>query len=396
MDDELEVMRELTQHPELLELVKQHSGTELQLQSKLREQYPAGVVRAAVSLVELRQRGRTKFSRAEEMWFDRTGLEQSTPEAVALHKALRFQSCTEPVFDLCSGIGSDTVALARQGQRVISVDLSPVASARAQRNAAVFGVAERIEFRVGDATEQPVTGAFVHIDPDRRAGRQRVIRIEDYQPSLEFLEQLIATTRGAAIKLSPASNFGGKFTGCEVELISLQGECKEATVWSGELAGHVAMRATVLPSGFTLGGNPWEHRSSVGSLGRFVYDPDPAVVRAGLVDALAEQLQLTRLDDTEEYLTSTELVSSPAVQAFEVIANLPNNDREIRNTFRDLQFGEVEIKSRHVPTAADAIRKKLPLSGKGKGVLLYARLAGKTRALIARRIQSEAESESQR
>jgi hypothetical protein len=145
------------------------------------------------------------------------------------------------------------------------------------------------------------------------------------------------------------------------------------------------MRATVLPAGFSLAGNPWEARPRVGPLQRFVYDPDPAIVRAGLLDQLTEQLELQRLDDAEEYLTSERLSDSPAVRAFEVLAELPHNDRAIRNDIRERGLGELEIKCRHVPVDIEALRRKLPLTGKDKAVLIIARLQGKTRALICRR-----------
>jgi len=188
--------------------------------------------------------------------------------------------------------------------------------------------------------------------------------------------------------LSPAGNFADKFPGAEYELVSLAGECKEATVWFGELAGEVSWRATVLPAGETLAGEPLVIRTDVRPLGGTLYDPDPAVVRAGLVDLLAEQLELGRLDDAEEYLTSDRLVESPFVRSFEVLAELPNNEREIRRYFRKSDFGQVEIKCRHIPIQPEAVRRKLSLTGTEPAVLLFARIAGKARAVVCRRTEA--------
>jgi hypothetical protein len=237
-----------------------------------------------------------------------------------------------------------------------------------------------------DVESLDLSGKRVHLDPDRRAGRQRSIRIEDYSPPLHFLQSLIGKSSGGGIKLSPASNFGGKFPGCEIEIISLDGECKEATVWYGDLATGCAVRATMLPSGMTIAGQPWESRPRVGQLGRFVFDPDPAIVRSGLLDQLTAELDLSRLDDAEEYLTGETLVNSPAVTPFEVLADLPHNDKELRRYFRQQSYGEVEIKRRHIPTEIERLRRKLPLSGKDRCVLIVARLAGKTRYLVCRRM----------
>ncbi|WP_437185935.1 THUMP-like domain-containing protein [Planctomicrobium sp. SH668] len=390
MDNELEIVKQLVLTPEVFHRVKDVSGTELQKQAALREEFPAALVRMALLLNDLRTRAQGKFSRAEEMWFDRTGLEQSTAEIVAKHKAKRFSQSTRRIFDLCGGIGSDSIAMASTGRDVTHIDLSPVMGHRAFLNAAVYGVADKVKIETADATTLDYTEALVHIDPDRRAGKQRALKLEDYSPPLEFLLQLQQQSAGGAFKLSPASNFGGKFNHCEIELISLDGECKEATVWYGELAGEAAMRATVLPSGFSIAGNPWELRPQVGPIGRYVYDPDPAIVRAGLLDLLVEQLPIHRMDDAEEYLTSDELIDCPAVTAFEVLENLPNNERGYRIAIRARGYGDVEVKSRHIPTDAQAIHRKMNLTGAGRATLMIAKVLGKSRALICNRVLKQA------
>ncbi len=283
-------------------------------------------MRLALQLVEARTRAAGKFSRADRMWLDRLGCEQSTSEPVARHKARRFSG---EVDDLCCGIGGDSIALAECCTRVSAVDHRASACLMTAWNADVYEVGERVVTRTEDVSQFSSSSRLVHIDPDRRAGRSdRSRRIEDYVPGLEFLHSLMESRPGGAIKVGPASNFGGKFPGCEVELVSWKGECKEATVWFGELAGAAPSRATLLPSGETIVGDPLEAEASQRPPAQYVYDPDPAVVRSGLLDAAALRLNLSRLDMADEYLTGSELVTSPFVQAFECIAELPNNDRE--------------------------------------------------------------------
>ena len=381
--DECRILRELRATPKIFEDIHAAKGSEFAVQSALRRLYPDDVVRAAVSLHELRQKAKTKFTRADQLWLDRQGLEQSTSETVSRYKASRFEGS---VWDLCCGIGSDAISLATRCN-VTAVDINPAACLRTLWNAEVYDVADRVQTRCLDVLKWDERDGLVHIDPDRRPGSSgRVSRIEDYVPGLEFLKHLMSRCRGGAIKISPASNFGGKFSDAEIELISLSGECKEATVWFGDLARKSPFRATVLPSGETIAGHPMDVAVPVAPLGSYLYDPDPAVVRAGLVDLLADQLGLSRLDPAEEYLTSDHPVISPFVQSFEVLANLPNNDRDLKAWLRTSDIGQLEIKCRHIPIQADQVRRKLPITGTTPGVILFARLNGKARVVGARRM----------
>ncbi len=380
---EWDALHALRNDPRILPLVEAAAGSELQLQKQLRRDFSDPVVRAAISLVELRRRAGVKFSRASQMWFDRRGLEQSTSEPVARHKAQRFYGS---VADFCCGIGADSIALAANCD-VVAIDSSPLACLRTTWNAAVYECDARVSVVCGDVELFEASDRLVHIDPDRRAhGSTRSVHIEDYVPGLPYLQAAASRLKGGAIKLSPAANFGGKFAAAEIELVSLRGECKEAVVWFGALAGTAPWRATVLPSGETLAGDPMEFFVDQSPPQRYLYDPDPAVVRAGLVDAAASRLGLCRLDREEEYLTGSAWVESPFVQGFELIAELPNNPREIRQYFRASRAGQVEVKCRRIPIVAESIRRKLPLPGDEPLVLIFARLGGRARALVGRRL----------
>ncbi|MDA1165732.1 MAG: class I SAM-dependent methyltransferase [Planctomycetota bacterium] len=385
-EDACRILRELKATPQIFERLAEGYESELGLQKQLRKDFSSDVVRAAITQTDLRRRAAARFSRAGEMWFSPKGLEQATSEVVAAHKAGRFAG---RVYDFCCGIGADSVALGLRGCDVTSVDLSPPCCLMTEWNAEVYGVADRIAVVGSDIGDVKLRDGLLHIDPDRRPGAgQRVRRVEDCEPGLSVLLELTSQFPGGAIKLSPASNFGGKFANCEVELVSLGGECREATIWFGELAGDASFRATVLPSGATLSAEPLSAWTNVGELGAWIYDPDPAVVRSGLVDALAERLGLRRLDDAEEYLTGDIWVDSPFVRPFEVLENLPNNDRDVRRAFGRYKFGEAEIKCRHVPIQAEVVRRKLPMEGQGVGTLIYTRQAGRTKVVICRRFSS--------
>ena len=66
-------------------------------------------------------------------------------------------------------------------------------------------------------------------------------------------------------------------------------------LWFGPLGG-VPRRATLLPGPNTLIETDRESESRLSDPLAFLYEPDPAVLRAGLVKTLADQLEAAQLD----------------------------------------------------------------------------------------------------
>lgn len=386
MLDDVVMIEQLRATPEVLAAVAACSPAERASQKSLRGRFPDELVRAAVGLQEARERAVGRLPHAERLWLTRTGLEQATAWDVAVHKAKRFAGCGE-VVDLCCGIGSDAAALSHHGQ-VMAVDRSPAMVLRATWNAEILGQPERFEARCGDVTAEDWAGRFVHADPDRRDGRDRPARwLEDYQPGLDWMQRLVATARGGAIKVGPASDFPGKFPGCEIELVSLGGECREATIWFGELVGAEPAQATNLTTGESLAGNPAATRRRLAdTIGTFLCDPDPAVVRSGLVDVLAERHGMARLDAEEEYLTADARPATSLTTAFAVEAVLPPGIKDLRRHLRQQPAHHYEIKCRRLAIDVEETRRQLPIGDAPPCVIIFCRMAGRARAVIARRL----------
>ena len=293
-------------------------------------------VSAALRLVEARRKGASKFSRAREMWLEPTGVEQATAEVVARHKAARFADGSRLVVDLCSGIGGDALALAGvAGKGVLAIDRDPGMNRRVVWNAGVYRVSDRLlAVCSGAETFVRPSEAWVHIDPDRRAGTGgRAKGLADYAPGLSFLRSLIRDGPGGAIKLGPASDFNDQFGNEEVEfeLISLAGECKEATLWFGAAVG-CRRRATVLPDGATWTDRDADSRAILSATlePSWLFDPDPALVRSGLLNGFAEAHALSRFALGVDYLAGNCLVVSPFLAAFEVLAVVPLDLKSLR------------------------------------------------------------------
>nr|XP_037273631.1 trimethylguanosine synthase-like [Rhipicephalus microplus] len=81
----------------------------------------------------------------EESWFS------VTPENIAKHIADRCKA--NVVIDGFCGAGGNTIQFARVCSRVIAVDINPARVELARHNAAIYGVADKIKFIVGDFLE---------------------------------------------------------------------------------------------------------------------------------------------------------------------------------------------------------------------------------------------------
>ena len=390
LTDHAEVIRHLHRSPELFDRLAKATGKELGIQMKLRQDYPGDVVSAAIALREIRAKVEGKFDNAAQLWLTRQAVEQSTAWQIAQHKAKRFPT-SELVLDLCSGIGMDSRALLQRGP-VTAVDVDEAMSLRTTWNMQVW-LPERIhEFQVlnEDAAATELTGMLIHADPDRRTKRDLPTkRLEQYRPDLTWMQTAVQEAKGGAIKLSPASNFMQKFPGCEIERISFNGECREATVWFGELGSDTSFRATSLPTGETLAANPldaWCEQAE--SLNDFLFDPDPALVRSGLLDVFGEQNSLQRLDPEEEYFTGATCPNSSFVTSFRIEAILPNNLTGLKKYLRKNPASRCDVKCRRLKVDASQLQTKLPRGEGPVKVIFFLRVQGKAKIVVTERVNS--------
>ena len=388
-DKESGLLRRLKNCPEIFAAIAASTAAELIGQRKLRDTFDEDLVRAALSVHDARLRATGLLPDADQLWLTRVGLEQCTALQVATHKAKRYLESAS-VFDLCCGVGVDASAMAEHSQ-VTAIDSAAAMCLRTEWNAGIWNRADNVNTQCANVTDIDWSGKVVHVDPDRRAESERPTkRLEQYQPDLAWMQQLTRVAEGGGIKISPASNFLQKFPGCEIELISLKGECREATVWFGSLAGENAFRATVLPSGETISADPlsaWTNVASTAS--EYILDPDPAIVRSGLIDVMAEQNQMQRLDAEEEYLTSSQCVVSGFVTPFKIEAVLSGNIKALKQYLRSDPSTHYEVKCRRIPTNADTVRRQLPSGSAAPRVIFFARIGGRSSIVVARREKLE-------
>lgn len=357
-------------------------AAELATATRLRREHDAGLVAAALTQARLRQRAAAKFGEdAYRMYFTPDGVEQSTRASVARHRAERFAALgVRRLADLCCGIGGDAVPLARAGVEVLAVDRSPLTCAVVRANAEALGLADLIEVRCADVTQTPTDGFdAVFADPARRGGRGRIFDPEAYSPPLSWAVAAARRAPLAAVKVAPGIPHEAVPEDAEAEWVSDHGDVKEAVLWFGTAPG--ARRATLLPSGATLpaAGLP---DPQVRPVGRWLYEPDGAVIRAHMVADVAAQVGGGLIDGTIAYVTSDEPHTTPYATAYEITDVLPFNLKRLKALLREREVGVLTVKKRGSAVEPEEVRRRVKPQGPHAATVFLTRVAGAPSMLV--------------
>jgi hypothetical protein len=311
---------------------------------------------ALVETVLLRRRAADKLPGTGEWLFTDEALQQATTAPVAAHRARRLAG--RVAHDVTCSIGTEVAALRGTVARVVGSDIDPVRLAMARHN-----LGDAADLCRADALHPVTRDAVVLADPARRGSGQRRFNPRDYEPALD---QLFDVYRGRemVVKCAPGINFDVVtrlgFDG-EIEVTSYQGSVREACLWSAGLAEQgVRRRATILDRGEQIT-DAEPDDSPVRLVGRWIVDPDGAVVRAGLVRQYAARHGLWQLDPHIAYLSGDELPTG--VRGFEVLQQLPFDERRLRQTLSALDCGSLEILVRGVDVDPTTLRRRLALRG---------------------------------
>ena len=327
----------------------------LKVVDALRREHSPEEARWAMTLAEGRASAASKFPDASELFFDREAAEQATSEVVARYTARRFQGA-QRIVDLGCGAGADALALSAYAP-VVGIDFDPGRVAMTDANAHVRHA--DIEARIGDVLDVDL-GAFdaAWLDPARRDGAGRVLDPERWSPPLSAALRLGRGVRLAGIKVAPGIDLVRVPQDAEIEFISLDGRLVEAVIWLGA-AVTTPRRASVLPSGESLQGAPDTTSVALRAPGAYLYDLDPGVGRAGLVGALAGELNAWLLSEGVAYLSSDEARATPFARRFRVRAWFPFAERAVLEACRSAGAVRVEVTRRASPVETNELETRL-------------------------------------
>lgn len=355
---------------------------------RLRRRWPADRAAAVLAQASQRRRAATKLPDPDQWLLTADGLEQATRPGVAAWRAQRFAATgVRRVVDLGCGLGVDARALADAGLEVVAVERDPVTAALAAAN-----LRGRAEVVVGDAVKLwpslAGAGTAVFCDPARRTSRGRSWRVEDLTPPWDFVAGLLDGQRPACLKLGPGVPHALLPDHAEVNWVSDRGDLVEASVWAGSGSDPGARRALRLPGREMVAAAA---RQSLPypvppAAGQILYEPDPAVIRAGAVPELADQLDARPLADHVAYLVADHHLVTVWATACHVLEVRDAGEKALRAWVRDHDIGILEIKKRGVDVDPAELRRRLRPAGRRAATLVLTPTLQGVRALVVTRI----------
>jgi len=326
----------------------------LALVSQLRKQHSISHVSSALTLAQTRLRAVNKFGVvAHQLFFTPDALEQASDPHIRAYRAKRFDN--QMVVDFCCGVGADSLALAQPAKYVIGIDNDPVRIRMARLNADRLGI-HHIEFIQADVTTRDLgSDESFFYDPARRdENGGRLLGVEHYIPPLSTIRRWDG--HFGAVKLAPGVDLDELrgYVG-HVEFISVGGELKEAVLWLNDVSSPTATRITdgqVYHWSLT---SPLSDEKPLSSPLGWLIEPDPSLIRAGLVQDVAEKWGVFMLDEKIAYLTGDHHPQNDWARAWKILDWMPFNLKKLRAYLREHNIGRITVKKRGSPITPEEL-----------------------------------------
>ena len=360
--------------------------------TRLRAEVGTELAGPAWGIARQRQKARPTFGAdADRLLFTGDTLEQAGRPVLAGRRAARLLAeGAGAVADLGCAAGTDTIALARAGARVVAVDRDPVARELTRLNTAALGLSgvEVLDADVVDlvaaADDGRVAGCEAAVlDPARRAGGRRLLDPDRWSPPWTTVTALLDRLPTSVVKVAPGLDHDRVPPGIEAEWVSVGGSIVEALLW-GRGPSRTWRRATLVDGGdiHEIAATADPGPAPVAAVRGWLHEPDPALIRSGLMSLVAAALGATLIDATIAYLTSDGPADSPWVSSYRVAEALPFNLKKLKALLRARGVGRVVVKKRGSPIEPETLARQLRGPGSGSAVVVVTRVAGAPTVLV--------------
>lgn len=327
----------------------------------------------------------------------RLAIEQCSGEAAARYKgeviAHLFPQGGTHMADLTGGYGVDFAVLSQIFRHATYIEQNAELVRLARHNLPLLGVknADFIEENAILWLSRQQTSSYdlLYLDPARRdeAGRKTVL-IEDCQPDVvTLMPQLLERAAYVVIKLSPMLDLRRALrslpTVAEVHIFAQSGECKDLLL----VVGHTPTTDPLITCAdddhrFTFSLHE-ERTCSVTyatTLSTYLYEPSPAVLKAGAFRTIATRYGLAKLSPDAHLYTSSSYASDFPGRRFRIVRTADFSKSSLRSL--DLPQRRANLTVRGFPATVAALRRRLRLREGGDDYLFATTLSDGRHVLI--------------
>ncbi len=294
------------------------------------------------------------------------GLQLATPETVAGYIARRLK--TNIIADLGCGIGGQVIFFAKECKKVYAVERNPEKLEYAKKNCELYNV-KNVEFILGDVLSQNIKekvsdADIIFSDPARPLSEKERTLMTLEPPITEILRLYSDVTPELAFHAPPQMTPSKINLDCEREYLSLNGQLNRLTLYFGALK-RCERSAVVLPGGVRLCSSDAAPAIRTGAPGEYVYEPEPSVVKAELLDELAQTISSNEIlfykgDERRILLTSSELLHSPLFKdTYLVLRRTERDIHVLQKLLRAEKAGKVVLRFDIEPEKYWDVRRKL-------------------------------------
>lgn len=375
----------------------------------LRKQFPnfaPDLISLAFSQTQLQHRLEARWGEsAAELLLTEEGISQATRPEVARYRANFIAhkfGANAHVLDLTCGLGFDSREFARAGLRVTSIEINPEVAEYAKHNLEHLGV----EVHCADANEFVIPNDIdvVFVDPARRdpsaakdsmGNTKRIFNPSQWSPSWEKINE-IATVHPVIAKVAPGID-KSDLENWDARWISSDGDLVECFLSS---AGTGIRAAVLIDSEKDLNIEViGDSATAAAPLGEYLVVPDPALIRASALDAVAQVCNGGLVNEHIAWLTSNdaEAVSKLANQSpslasvLKIESHFKFSEKQLVANLKDLTASGVTIMTRGMQLDVEVIRKlavKATTSGGQELIIAIYRDDAGPQAFICRRYLS--------
>ena len=352
---------------------------------KIVDKFPEHPVKDLLSLRKIQSKNSLKFFNVEKLLITERSSQQASSSVIAQYHGDLF-SKFKTVADLCCGSGIDLISLSKNKVLVYAVDLDKTVLLTAEFNTQLFS-SRKIIFQNIKAEDFSEQVEAIFIDPDRRMKGNRFINAEDLSPNLESILELQKKYKNLAIKFSPAMNYDRLKLpeNHTFEFVSESGNLKEILLCFGNLTTkNVKRKAVLLPEKKILC-NKENLLLSISEIKQYLFEPDPAIIRAHLLKEIAQIIGFQLFDSHLALLTGDYSAFSVYGKFFKVITYFNFNIKKLKKYLKGNAIGKLTIKTRGYSESVESFRKKLKLKGKNSSILFILRIGKGHIFLFAKR-----------